>query len=77
MNQPTSKPPLFKTLQEFRKGFQMGDRMLRPAMVQVSFTDAVVDTPAAETADDEEAAAAAEGEQQEQQQAQQQAGPQS
>jgi hypothetical protein len=31
----------------------MGERLLRPAMVQVSFTDKPVETPAAETADDE------------------------
>jgi hypothetical protein len=32
----------------------MGERLLRPAMVQVSFTDKPAETPAAETADDEE-----------------------
>jgi molecular chaperone GrpE len=42
-------------LQEFRKGFMMapGDRLLRPAMVKVSYNDAPVDTPAAETTQEE------------------------
>lgn len=40
-------------LQEFRKGFKMGDRLLRPAMVKVSYNDAPVDTPAAETTQEE------------------------
>jgi len=36
-------------LQEFRKGFRMGERLLRPAMVKVSFTDApAASAPAAE-----------------------------
>lgn len=55
-------------LQEFRKGFQMGDRLLRPAMVQVSFTDKPAETPAAETNDDEEERQAAASEAAEQQQ---------
>ncbi|KIZ07929.1 molecular chaperone GrpE [Monoraphidium neglectum] len=40
-------------LQEFRKGFAMGDRLLRPAMVQVSFTDKPAEVPAAETQEEE------------------------
>ena len=55
-------------LQEFRKGFAMGERLLRPAMVQVSFTDKPAETPAAETVEaasesdgDEAAGAAAAG----------------
>lgn len=56
-------------LQEFRKGFAMGDRLLRPAMVQVSFTDKPAETPAAETQEESEGegeggAAAAEQQQQ-------------
>jgi hypothetical protein len=49
---PLASPP--HPPQEFRKGFAMGERLLRPAMVQVSFTDKPAETPAAETADDEE-----------------------
>ena len=40
-------------LQEFRKGFSMGGRLLRPAMVKVSYNDAPVDAPAAETTQEE------------------------
>ncbi|KAI8466442.1 MAG: GrpE-domain-containing protein [Monoraphidium minutum] len=45
-------------LQEFRKGFAMGERLLRPAMVQVSFTDKPAEVAAAETVEEEEAAPA-------------------
>lgn len=40
----------------------MGDRLLRPAMVQVSFTDKPAETPAAETVENSDADEAAAGE---------------
>jgi molecular chaperone GrpE len=60
-------------LQEFRKGFAMGGRLLRPAMVKVSFNDGEAAAPAAAgggAGEGEGAAAAAEEEEQQQQQEQ-------
>lgn len=42
-------------LMEFRKGFKMQDRLLRPAMVKVSYTDAPSEATAAETEEEEPA----------------------
>ena len=39
----------------------MGERLLRPAMVQVSFTDKPAEAPAAETREDEDPSPAASG----------------
>jgi len=66
---PSTPLPRARPRQEFRKGFAMGDRLLRPAMVQVSFTDKPAETPAAETQEESEGegeggAAAAEQQQQ-------------
>ena len=36
MREPSDEVPDGTVLQEFRKGFKMGDRLLRPAMVKVS-----------------------------------------
>jgi molecular chaperone GrpE len=35
MREPSDEVPDQTVLQEFRKGFKMGDRLLRPAMVKV------------------------------------------
>lgn len=51
---PTTNRPAHPCAQEFRKGFAMGERLLRPAMVQVSFTDKPAEVPAAETQEEEE-----------------------
>jgi len=53
MREPSDEVPDGTVLQEFRKGFKMGDRLLRPAMVKVSFAEDVADTPAAETTQEE------------------------
>lgn len=39
MRQPNNEVPDGTVLQEFRKGFKVGDKLLRAAMVQVSYTD--------------------------------------
>ncbi len=39
MREPNDDVPDGTVLLEFRKGFRMGERLLRPAMVKVSFTD--------------------------------------
>jgi len=40
MREPSEDVPDGTVLEEFRKGFRLGDRMLRPAMVKVSFSEA-------------------------------------
>lgn len=40
MREPNEDVPDGTVLEEFRKGFKLGDRLLRPAMVKVSFSDA-------------------------------------
>ncbi|KAG2491990.1 hypothetical protein HYH03_009720 [Edaphochlamys debaryana] len=39
MREPSSSHPDGTVLQEFRKGFQLGGKLIRPAMVKVSFTE--------------------------------------
>lgn len=39
MREPSDDVPDGTVLEEFRKGFRLGDRLLRPAMVKVSFRD--------------------------------------
>jgi molecular chaperone GrpE len=48
MREPSEEVPDGSVLMEFRKGFRLGDRLLRPAMVKVSFSEAPVAAPAAE-----------------------------
>ncbi len=48
MREPSSDVPDGTVLQEFRRGFRMGEKLLRPAMVKVSFQEA--DASAAEEA---------------------------
>jgi molecular chaperone GrpE len=57
MREPNGDVPDGTVLEEFRKGFRLGDRLLRPAMVKVSFSDA----PAAAAAPAEETSSEAEG----------------
>ena len=40
MREPSEDVPDGTILEEFRKGFMLGERLLRPAMVKVSFSDA-------------------------------------
>ena len=40
MREENDDVPDGTVLEEFRKGFRFGDRLLRPAMVKVSFSDA-------------------------------------
>jgi len=40
MREPNEDVPDGTVLEEFRKGFKLGDRLLRPAMVKVSYSDA-------------------------------------
>lgn len=49
MREPNDEVPDGTVLMEFRKGFRMGDRLLRPAMVKVSFTEAAAEPPSADT----------------------------
>lgn len=49
MREPSDEVPDGTVLLEFRKGFRMGERLLRPAMVKVSFSEAAA--PAAVSAD--------------------------
>ena len=61
MREPNEEVPDGTVLEEFRKGFALGDKLLRPAMVKVSFRE----TPepvatAADDAEEPEAAAPAE-----------------
>jgi molecular chaperone GrpE len=51
MREPSDEVPDGTVLEEFRKGFRLGDRLLRPAMVKVSYNDAPA--PAAESSDEE------------------------
>ena len=54
MREPNDDVPDGTVLEEFRKGFRLGDRLLRPAMVKVSFSDAVPAAAAASgTSEDE------------------------
>lgn len=39
MRQPDAEQPDGTVLKEFRKGFRLGDKLIRPAMVQVSYTE--------------------------------------
>ena len=54
MREPNEDVADGTVLEEFRKGFKLGDRLLRPAMVKVSFSDA----PVASSASEEESATA-------------------
>lgn len=49
MREPSDDVPDGTVLMEFRKGFRMGERLLRPAMVKVSFTEAAAESASAET----------------------------
>jgi molecular chaperone GrpE len=49
MREPSDDVPDGTVLMEFRKGFRMGERLLRPAMVKVSFTEAAAEPASAET----------------------------
>lgn len=51
MREPNEDVPDGTVLEEFRKGFMLGDRLLRPAMVKVSFSDAPAASPAPAAAD--------------------------
>ncbi|PNH03123.1 Protein GrpE, partial [Tetrabaena socialis] len=39
MREPSNEHPDGTVLQEFRKGFAIGGKLLRPAMVKVSYTE--------------------------------------
>lgn len=52
MRAPSDEVPDGTVLQEFRKGFMIGKTLLRPAMVQVSFSDVVPAAPAPAAEDD-------------------------
>jgi molecular chaperone GrpE len=39
MREANNEVPDGTVLEEFRKGFMIGDKLLRPAMVKVSFTE--------------------------------------
>jgi len=49
MREPNDEVPDGTVIMEFRKGFKMGERLLRPAMVKVSFTEATTTVSSAET----------------------------
>jgi molecular chaperone GrpE len=49
MREPNDEVPDGTVLLEFRKGFRMGDRLLRPAMVKVSFSEAPTAAASADT----------------------------
>jgi len=54
MREPNEDVADGTVLEEFRKGFMLGDRLLRPAMVKVSFSEAPAAAPAADTISDVE-----------------------
>ena len=60
MREASEDVPDGTVLEEFRKGFTLGGKLLRPAMVKVSFSDAPA-APAAAAADAAADDAAAEG----------------
>ena len=47
MREASNEVPDGTVLEEFRKGFMIGDKLLRPAMVKVSFTEDAPPAPAA------------------------------
>lgn len=47
MREPSEDVPDGTVLEEFRKGFRLGERLLRPAMVKVSFSEAPAPAAAA------------------------------
>lgn len=49
MREPNDEVPDDTVIMEFRKGFRMGDRLLRPAMVKVSFKEAAAEASTADT----------------------------
>lgn len=49
MREPNDEVPDGTVIMEFRKGFKMGERMLRPAMVKVSFSEAPTEVSSADT----------------------------
>ena len=66
MREASEDVPDGTVLEEFRKGFTLGGKLLRPAMVKVSYSDGPAAAPAAAesadaAADADAAAAAAEG----------------
>lgn len=52
MREASDDMPDGTVLQEFRRGFKMGDKLLRPAMVKVSFNDAAAGAAPAEATED-------------------------
>lgn len=53
MREASEDVPDGTILDEFRKGFRLGDRLLRPAMVKVSYSDAPVAAQTAESSSEE------------------------
>ena len=49
MREPNDEVPDGTVIMEFRKGFRMGERLLRPAMVKVSFSEAAAEVSSADT----------------------------
>ena len=60
MREPNEDVPEGTVLEEFRKGFMLGDRLLRPAMVKVSYSDSPA--PAAAGGGDVDETTSSEGE---------------
>eukprot|EP00877_Chromochloris_zofingiensis_P009546 jgi/Chrzof1/4845/Cz15g01110.t1 len=60
MREPNDEVADGTVLQEFRKGFRMGERLLRPAMVKVSFTDSPSMAQSADTDSEPDTPAASE-----------------
>ena len=54
MREPNEDVPEGTVLEEFRKGFKLGDRLLRPAMVKVSYSDAPPAAAAAPSDDNDD-----------------------
>ena len=54
MREPSEEVPDGTVLEEFRKGFMLGERLLRPAMVKVSFSEAPVAQTSSENEVEEE-----------------------
>lgn len=61
MREASDEVPDGTVLEEFRKGFALGDRLLRPAMVKVSYNDAAP-TPAPPSSGADDAAASGDSE---------------
>ena len=57
MREANNDVPDGTVLEEFRKGFMIGDKLLRPAMVKVSFSESGAATPAASEGSTEDSSA--------------------